>query len=168
MPPKRKLAVSLAALALCAGCGDEPAASRGGAADPPTRAEGETADWLVRGDDRPPERWLAERGREAGGTAADEARVAAVAAALDAAERQFHEPPRMIANRVAQLADLSAERGEPLAPERLLADLTFPMRDRPTGWFGVLTQAYVVLRENGADHAGAIGTLRTRFGGARP
>lgn len=168
MPPKRKLAVSLAALALCAGCGDEPAASRGGAADRPARTGGEAADWLVRGDDRPPERWLAERVPGPGGTGADEARVAAVAATLDAAERRFHEPRRMIANRVAQLADLSAERGEPLAPERLLADLTFPMRDRPTGWFGVVTQAYVVLREGGADHASAIGTLRTRFGGPRP
>lgn len=158
---------SFAVLALCVGCGDEPVAPRaddtaGNGAD----GAGIAGDWLVRGDERSPERWLAARGGATAG--AVDARVAAVAAGLDAAERQFHEPRRMIANRIAQLADLSAERGEPIAPERLVADLTFPMRDRPAGWFGVLTQAYVVLREGGADHAAAIATLRGRFGETRP
>ena len=109
------------------------------------------ADWLAPGDPREPAAWLAERV----GQGADANRMAAL---LGAAARRYEESPRMIANRVAQIADQVEDRREP----ELLADLAFDTaRSRS---FGAVAQHYLVLRRQGADHAAALAILRAEAG----
>lgn len=159
------LASALSALAL-AGCDDAPVrvaqpgpetalAERGG--EPSNR-------WLSHDDARSPTYWLIERssGRDFVG---DDPRVGIVDGALELAQARFHENRRMLANRVAQLTDVSSEQGEPMLPETILSDLSYPEKDGGRAWFGVRAQAYIVLRQSGLSHADAVAELLRRAGG---
>lgn len=155
-----------AVLLALSGCDDAPVAPE--TAAPPTgelaaRGGAPSNDWLTIDDVRSPAFWLIERssGRDFVG---DDPRVKVVESALDEAQAVFHENRRMLANRTAQLADVSGEEGEPILPETLLEDLSYPDKKGGKAWFGVRAQAYIVLRQTGSSHAQAIATMKEADG----
>lgn len=144
-----------------AGCDDAPVevAKPGDTAELARRAGEPSKDWLTIDDVRSPAHWLVERssGRDFVG---DDPRLAKVVAALDLAESRFHENRRMLANRTAQLTDVSREHGEAILPEAMLSDLAFADRHGERAWFGVRAQAYIVLRQSVRNHAAAVAAIR--------
>lgn len=160
-----RLAIGRLAAVLCAtilqSCDDaalQPEPKETPATELSARGGSPSNDWLTIDDVRSPTNWLIERssGRDFVG---DDPRVPAVDQALDTAQAIFHENRRMLANRTAQLTDVSREQGEPMLPEVLLKDLSYPQKSPGKAWFGVRAQAYIVLRQNGGTHAEAVAAL---------
>ena len=149
---------------LAAGCDDPPAEPESDAPTAaPAKATAAADAWLGVDDRRSPEQWLVERGAQQP-VPADDPRVLALARRFAEANDHFQETPRMLANRTAQLTDVAREHGDEIPADLFLADLTFPSSDGSRLWFGVLTQAYIVLRQDGRTHAEAVATLRERYG----
>ncbi len=149
---------------LMAGCDDPPAEQENMAHKTAMPQEKPSAtDWLAVDDTRSPAQWLAER--DAGKPVRkDDPRVVALQERLDAAVARYHETRRMLANRAAQLTEVARENGDSLTAATILAELTFPSTDSSKLWFGVLTQAYIVLRQGGDSHAEAVARLREQYG----
>ncbi|ODN71811.1 hypothetical protein [Methylobrevis pamukkalensis] len=159
---QRRALPALVFLLAVAGCDDAPVT----ASPPPSAAEAPAdewpaGDWLTVDDEREPARWLAERFPAAPGSVPE--RAARLGAALDRAEAVYHDTRRMLANRVAQVAEVSGEYGSPESPEAVLADLTLHPVHGGQLWFGVVSQAYIELRRGGRSHAAAVDEVRTRF-----
>lgn len=110
------------------------------------------ADWLDLGDPRDPAEWLAGRS----GTPAAATQMGAL---LAETARHYEETPRMIANRVAQVADQISDRTEP----ELLAGFAFETGRARS--FGAVAQHYLVLRRQGVTHEAALATLRAEAAG---
>lgn len=164
MRPFQHVIRPLAAL-LCAtvlqSCDDaalQPEPAETSATELSARGGAVSNDWLAIDDVRSPTNWLIERssGRDFVG---DDPRVPVVDQALDTAQAMFHENRRMLANRTAQLTDVSREQGEPMLPEDLLKDLSYPQTSPGKSWFGVRAQAYIVLRQTGGTHAEAVAAM---------
>ncbi|WP_428929400.1 hypothetical protein [Marinibacterium sp. SX1] len=126
-----------------------------------TPAQGADA-WLDVNDPRPPALWLVRRTHRFSESSED-MRVEQVSALLTGAERAYHENRRMIANRVAQIVDVTGEHGTPLLPEKILADLALP-EEVGRQWLGIVAQAYIELRRSGRAHDEAVQMVRQRVG----
>lgn len=125
--------------------------------------ETDSEDWLTFDDPRPASQWLVERTIRFSENS-DKVRVISLASLLTDAERTYHEKRRMIANRIAQIVDVSAEYGEPVLPEEVLADLIFKSEEPGKMWFGIIAQAYIELRRGGLPHEAAVLEVRREFG----
>ncbi|WP_114395815.1 hypothetical protein [Oleisolibacter albus] len=150
-----------AAVLVLLSCDDPPAPAPAG----PSATQQQTLpSWLAPDDPQSPARWLADRRPCAG-----DGREALLAERLDAATRVYRESRRMIANRLAQVEDFLAQRGEMRCPESILADLMLDSGQR-TGHdvsFGAVLQAYIVLRQDGIGHDSAIAQIRRSSDGQR-
>lgn len=110
------------------------------------------------GDATPPQAWLAARIKGTDGTQrqAAEARLQQLLQQADAA---FHETPRMLANRTAQLQQMLADIAVAEPPELILQGfIPLGHRGRPTG-YADLCQHYFNLRKSGLDRAAALRAL---------
>ena len=142
---------------------DESAASVARTDPGALRYESDSEDWLTFDDPRPASQWLVERTIRLS-ESSDKVRVISLSGLLTDAERRYHEKRRMIANRIAQIVDVSAEYGEPVLPEEVLADLTFESAEPGKMWFGIIAQAYIELRRGGLPHEAAVLEVRREFG----
>lgn len=154
--------LALAALLLCAACGEEERAS-----DSVDLIEAQDGDvnavWLRATDHIDPALWLARR--EAGrDLVATEPAVGRMRAALLAARAHFLESDRMLANRTAQIGRMLAEDGRPedyVALLDALANVAAAAGQKQT--YGELCQHYFNLRHKGATREEALRTLSERY-----
>lgn len=120
--------------------------------------------WLDSTDAIRPEVWLASR---LSNRAASEATpsLEQLAALLEAASRQFHDPPRMIANRAVQLEGMLAELGgTEQAPELIeILARVIDGSDAREG-FGAVCQHYYNLRASGLGQDQTLTDLKRRYG----
>ena len=142
---------------------DESAASVARTDPGALRYESDAEDWLTFDDPRPASQWLVERTIRLSENS-DKVRVISLSGLLTDAERRYHEKRRMIANRIAQIVDVSAEYGKPVLPEEVLAELTFESAEPGKMWFGIIAQAYIELRRGGLPHEAAVLEVRREFG----
>ncbi len=167
MPRLRRLALP-ALLALAAGCADDaPQAPARRAADVPAPAASATSPrtWLAHNDTTPPATWLA-RHAEGDDREADAAAIARATRTLEAAAREYTDPPRMLANRAVQLRQMLDD----LTPAEDAITLLDALASMPVGHGGrdVATdvQHYANLRRQGHDHPDALARLAaSRRGG---
>lgn len=127
------------------------------------RYETDSEGWLTFDDPRPASQWLVERTIRFSENS-DKVRVISLSSLLSDAERTYHEKRRMIANRIAQIVDVTEEYGEPVLPEDILVDLNFESEEPGKMWFGIIAQAYIELRRGGLPHEAAVLEVRREFG----
>ena len=125
--------------------------------------EADSEDWLSFDDPRPASQWLVERTLRFAENS-DKVRVISLSDLLTDAERRYHEKRRMIANRIAQIVDVTQEYGEPVLPEDILVELIFESAEPGKMWFGIIAQAYIELRRSGLPHQAAVLEVRREFG----
>lgn len=150
--PRGRYAATAAIFLVLSGCYEEkdetiPQPAQDSAAAAPADA---APAWLEVDDPRTPEAFLA---------GASGLPAAQLAPSLAALAGHYRESPRMIANRVLQL--WLEYPDVPL--DRMMADLV-PPADAPQQSLGPVAQQYRVLRNRGADHAGALAGLHREAG----
>lgn len=116
--------------------------------------------WLDADGGVTPERWLASREAQADLEETDPS-VTAMQRALDAAAKQFSDPPRMIANRAVQLEEMLAAQGIDESAPELIESLSraAARADRKEG-FGSVCQHYFYLRKQGVGREAALRQLK--------
>lgn len=115
---------------------------------------------IGRAGDVEPEQWLASR--EAGrDLAKDDPSVARLKETMTAAERNFREYPRMIANRAVQLEEmLSGNNADERAPQLIARLSEVAGGERYVDSFGALCQQYFHLRKQGFGPDEALEVLK--------
>lgn len=142
---KAHLGLCCAVLVLAACYEEDGDTLPGNAATPAPVASGAT--WLDPADPETPAAFLSRQSGQ------DMARIAP---ALNGAAERYRESPRMIANRILQLAAEMRLRGDPAPP---LDDLLATLAAAGPGIgdsIGPVVQHYRVLRDQGRDHATAL------------
>lgn len=132
-------------------------------------ASSDAGEWLTPADDRRPGAWLAEldAAAHAGSGEARAADYAVYGALLTRAGRYYHETPRMIANRIAQLHREVAPMSPDLTIAMLLSDFAWEAGNERPQTLGEVGQHYLVLRREGVAHPDAMDKIRAAYG-ARP
>jgi hypothetical protein len=150
--------LSAVLLSAIGGCDDDAGVIA--APDAPVVEEtSRSEDWLRPDDDRRPAVWLAARDVAAG--PGDVARYGALLARVG---DYYHETPRMIANRMAQLHTELAPRSPGLTVATLLEDFSWRAGNSRRQTIGEVAQHYLVLRREGRSHGEAIDAVRTAYG----
>lgn len=139
-----RLAASMSILLALSACYEEEEQTLP-SAEAPQGPAAKAVPWLEIGDGRAPGAFLAAET----GLPADR-----LAPLLDDLSARYWESPRMIANRVLQLAQEYPDT--PL--DRMMADLG-PAQDGAAQSLGPVVQQYRVLRAQGASHADAVAAL---------
>lgn len=151
----RLLAIGLIALASCTES-DQDASGQAPAAAP--RATLTRSDWLEASDMTPPELWLASLSAGTG-TSFEAAEAEHLRDLIAQARTLFHETPRMLANRTAQLHRMLAGRAIEETPSAILEGLIIVAGNGRKRSYGALCQHYFNLRAEGHGRTEALGYL---------
>lgn len=154
--------VCLALAVLLSAC-DDGAVTPTDTADPAAQEEEVQSTWLAADDPRRPGPWLAEMDLGPEPAPADYARYGAL---LSRAGVHYHETPRMIANRVAQLHAELAPSSPDLSIAMLLEDFAWEAGNARPQTLGEVAQHYLVLRRRGISHVEAMASVRAAYGAA--
>jgi hypothetical protein len=153
--------LSAAAIAIVAGCSDEPDVERT-VRSPPKQPPALHEQGRLEVTEGPsPAQWLASRqtGRD---LTKDDPLVRAYGGMLKSAGRRFREYPRMIANRAVQLEEMLAEKGIPETAPQIIEGLAGVSGDtRYVESFGALCQQYYNLRMQGLQRHAALKVLKS-------